>query len=192
VGYSSTIDIYDAGKDEWSDMQMPRERGFSGVAAVENKIYIAGGKNLSGSITVVDVYNHVSGEWSVLEAPHPHPIASVISVNGKVFIAGGDGKDNRSLDIYDTTTETWTSTELSDSRFSMGIATANQKVVFFGGNFSRNIDVYDVKNDTWQWAKLSDGVTGVIATSMEDRCLFTGLLYHEGYTWAESMIIIRP
>lgn len=204
-GFSSNMDIYDAESNQWSVVQMPRERAYAGAAISGGKIYIAGGQNAEGlfvlpfynNLKSVDIYDIESNEWFESETPHEHPYGVAIALDGKVYVAGGDGKQNNSVDIYNTFTGEWSSAELSDSRYDMAVGTVDGKIIFFGGrlsqvNFSENVDVYDPSSNTWSVAKLISGASGVAVACVDRACFFTGLLYDNGNTIANQYIEILP
>jgi len=130
--------------------------------------------------------------WSVLQAPNEHPHASVVTLNNKIFIAGGDGMANRSLDVFNTINNTWSTVQLSDARYDMAIGVANNKIIFLGGNYSNKIDVYNDNTGALSSSLLSEGVTGVIAATLNDKCFFAGFLYQGGNAITNTVIIIQP
>ncbi len=197
-GFSSKMDIYDAEKNSWTAVDLPRPRAHGAAAVIGNKIYIAGGQNASGHLTTMDVYDYVNAQWSVLNAPHEHPICTVIALDNKIFIAGGDGLKNKSVDIYTTTTDMWSSAELSDSRYYIAATTANNKIIFLGGqlsptgNFSSLVDTYNVTTNKWSNTKLNDGVSGVAAATAGNSCYFVGLLYQNGNAIPQTLLKLTP
>lgn len=192
-GFSSKMDVYDAEHNTWTVVEMPRARAYCAAVSVADKIYVFGGQSYpKENLIITDIYDIQTGNWSSLRTPHEHPIAAGIALGDRIFIAGGDGASNTAVDIYNTIDSTWSSANLSDSRYNIAVAAAENKVIFFGGAFSKNVDVYDELTDSWSVASLSDGVTGVAATISHDQCFFMAFLYDNGNALTNSMIVIRP
>ena len=92
------------------------------------------------------------------------------------------------VDIYDISTNTWSTAELSQPRVEIGVAVAGDKIFFAGGTIpipwggawgdagyrSSRIDIYDVSNNTWSTSELSVARGGVMAASAGNRVLFAG------------------
>ncbi|MEJ7692205.1 kelch repeat-containing protein [Daejeonella sp.] len=187
IQYSDRIDIFDPSANVWSQLTLPRPRAYAGAVAVGNKIYIGGGKNDTGNLTIVDVYDVSSQRWTTLTAPNEHPYASVCLLNDQIFIAGGDGKLNKSVDIYDTQSGTWRYANLSDSRFDMAVSVANNKIVYLGGNYSGAIDVYNDVTHIWSrstivvLSRFTDAlITGMASATLNNRFYISGYLSNQG------------
>ncbi|KAJ1977589.1 hypothetical protein H4R34_003530 [Dimargaris verticillata] len=96
-----------------------------------------------------------SGVW--LSSPRASVATAV--VGSLAFFAGGDsssGQPTDTVDIYDDSTDQWTTEHLSEARrFVTGATVANRYAIFAGGikspsgNYSQAVDVYDVKTRTW-------------------------------------------
>lgn len=191
-GYSRKMDVYDAPTNTWSVVEMPRARAYAGAAVINNKLYICGGKNETGALDVVDVYDLVAGTWSELGAPHMHARASVVALNGKLLMAGGDGTGQGFLDIFSTADNTWKVLPMADGRYDMATAVAQNKVIFLGGNYSSRIDTYNDGTGTLTSSGLNQGVSGVLAGSVNGKCLFSGFLYGNGMSVTNAIVTIRP
>jgi N-acetylneuraminic acid mutarotase len=111
--------------------------------------------------------------------PYPNSIGSLsvprwgavaAAAGSKVLFAGGSyGEVNPSVfsrvDIYDTSTHSWSTAELSEPRVGIGAVTVGNKILFAGGakNFDYNIgwydlttkvDIYDATTNTWTTSEL--------------------------------------
>ena len=89
-------------------MNMPTRRGWPGVAALDNKIYVTGGMDADYEPTFrVDCYDPDTNTWSQVAnmnvSRHGH---SLVSLHGKLYAIGGDGVD--SVEVYDPDNNTWT------------------------------------------------------------------------------------
>ena len=101
------------------------------------------------------------------------------AAGNKILFAGGNGTSgacaSSRVDIFDISTNLWTTAELSQARFGMGTASLGSKI-FFGGGFtpqffpnsttcyissnsnetrSSVIDIYEASSNTWSTAQLS-------------------------------------
>jgi hypothetical protein len=88
------------------------------------------------------------------------------TLGDKVFFAGGYYWDNgqhfsNRVDIYNTTTNTWSTASLSESRQGLCATTAGNKIYFAGGSngtgVSKKIDIYDGTTDSWSTSTLIEG-----------------------------------
>jgi hypothetical protein len=66
-------------------------------------------------VAPVDVYDFESGQWSSIAAPAPRLFGELAELGGKLYLAGGyttatkggHFEPARSLEVYDPTTNTW-------------------------------------------------------------------------------------
>lgn len=103
---------------------------------------------------------------------------AVATAGNKIFFAGGyipipfDPITNDSIpvssrvDIYDLTTKTWSTSELSLARRDIGTAVVGNKILFAGGghnwtggywgyiDLSSRIDIYDISTNAWSTTEL--------------------------------------
>ena len=82
--------------------------------------------------------------------------AAAATVGTKLIFAGGDnGWATNRVDIYDTLTETWSTSQLSLDRYFIAPVSLFDKAVFAGGasksvnRFVSNVDIYDLLSDSW-------------------------------------------
>ena len=112
------------------------------------------------------------------------------SANNKILFAGGivSGAYSSRVDIFDITTNTWTTAELTQpERQGMAVATVGNKILFAGGGDNDNgatttrVDIYDALNNTWSTAELSQGREYFAAATLGEKVFFAG-----GRTWQTS------
>jgi N-acetylneuraminic acid mutarotase len=194
-GQSTTrVDIFDASNGSWSTMELPTPRANAGAVISGGQLYVAGGMDAAQPgkpIYSVDVLDLETGSWTMIEAPHAHPKASVVLAGGEIFIAGGDLQSNKFVDIYNPTSNTWTSAQLTDSRNNITIAMLNDQVVFIGGSYSSAIDIYDIAKKTWVRGFINLGVNGMMAGSWKNKALITGFKFDRGNSVGNVMFILR-
>ncbi|HEY5772556.1 MAG TPA: PKD domain-containing protein [Chitinophagaceae bacterium] len=156
---------------------LPETRGGFSFAAAGNKIVFAGGSanEQQGCATArVDIYDISTGIWTMAQLSKARESMGVAVLGNKIFFAGGIvprvgppygcyitncGDTRRSeIDIYDASTNTWSTAQLSNVRIPTG-ASAGNKVVFAGDDdyFSAGIDIYDAGNNSWLTSSLSAG-----------------------------------
>ena len=116
---------------------------------------------------------------------------SATSVGEKILFAGGIGSVNSpedhfysTVDIYHTSTSTWTVDNLSAPRGSLAAASSGTKA-FFGGGFNRLsgkyldysssvVDIYDATGASWTTTTLSVARQELAATSLNGFVFFGG------------------
>jgi len=93
----------------------------------------------------VDIYDTSTNSWSTTNLSQARSRISATSAGGKVFFGGGVSKEDfvpltltlsSVVDIYDTSTNSWSTTNLSQARYSLAATSADGKV-FFGGGYSK-------------------------------------------------------
>ena len=97
--------------DQWNIVtQMPHERWRSGVAALDNKIYVTGGRGGGQIMSSVDCYDPDTNTWSqvanmnIARAAH-----SLVSLHGRLYAIGGFSVEYvDSVEVYDPDNNTWT------------------------------------------------------------------------------------
>jgi hypothetical protein len=122
---------------------------------------------------------------SITTAPHERD-ALVGAVGDKLFFIGQscgscDGED--AIDIYNLSTNMWTTHALGTPRYNMGVVAAGSKIFFAGGfntdgllfqDYYNVVDVYDASTNTWSYAQLSQGRTDIAAAAVGNKVVFAG------------------
>jgi len=156
---------------------LPQTRGGFSFAAAGNKIVFAGGSanEQQGCATArVDIFDISTGAWTTAQLSQARQGMGVAVLGNKIFFAGGivprvgppygcyitnSGDTRRSeIDIYDASTNTWSTAQLSSVRMPAG-ASAGNKVVFAGDDeyFTTGIDIYDAGSNSWSTSALNTG-----------------------------------
>lgn len=107
------------------------------------------------------------------------------SAGNKILFAGGQTaytERSSRVDIYDKSTNTWSTAELSQARTGMGTATLGTKIYFAGGNLpsgltTTRIDIYDVVTNSWSTAELSVSRQECNVEATGNKVLFAGGFY---------------
>lgn len=119
--YSTTVvQRFDPRRGEWQDfVSLPAPRSSHDAVVVGDKIYVAGGWQLSGASSkavwpatalVLDLANPGAG-WREFPQPFQRRALAMAALGTRIFCIGGMDSDNEStlaVDIYDTATGQWT------------------------------------------------------------------------------------
>ncbi len=153
---------YDPGADRWQLVgRMPTPRGASGVAAIDNWIYVAGGLAGAGSVNTFEAFDTATRQW--LQLP-PMPTArdhlTAQAVNGKFYaLAGRVGQVLAANEEYDPATNSWRRrAPILTPRGGLASGTIGGRIQVFGGEgpsgtptgtYPQN-EEYDPAADTWR------------------------------------------
>ena len=109
---------------------------------------------------------------------------AVASAGNKILFAGGyipgtpSSTSSSRVDIFDITTNSWTTAELSQARGSLTTAVLGNKIFFGGGyghgNSSSRVDIYDAIADTWTTTELSVARGVMAGAAAGNKVLFAG------------------
>jgi len=118
-----TNEVYDPATDSWATRQtMPTARNHAFIGAVNNKIYVIGGRVGNAFITrasntgIVEEYDPATDQWGALKASMPNPRSAGASGThkGKIYAAGGEERSGgpwqrtfRAVEAYDPATNRW-------------------------------------------------------------------------------------
>ena len=124
-GHVAWLDEYDPKTNTWKKLpDAPRTRDHISAAVVDDKLYLAGGRNstarinkvLETTIAEVDVYDFKTGRWETLPATSNIPTqragATAVTQGGKVWIMGGETVQllaHNEAEALDPKTKRWTS-----------------------------------------------------------------------------------
>lgn len=88
------------------------------------------------------------------------------------------------IDVYNATTNTWSTSQLSLARTNLYAASAGTKILFAGGDTAlspfyqtRRVEIYDVMAGTWSMAQLSLARTQMTIVNAGTKCFFAGGVY---------------
>lgn len=124
-GHVAWFDEYDPKTNTWKRLpDAPRPRDHISATIVNDKLFLAGGRNSTArikkvmelTIAEVDVYDFKTGRWETLaptaNIPTQRAGASAITQGGKVWIIGGETVQllaHNEAEFLDPKTNTWTS-----------------------------------------------------------------------------------
>jgi len=202
------INIYDASANAWTTNILPEGRGEGYTnAVIDSKVFYVGGYVVDSPYVSkkIDIYDASSNSWTSANFPNARVGMKAASIGNKILFAGGyitrydslvsvcDDYGNNcdstpavvasdKVDIWDVSTKTWSSAQLSEPRGIMATAVVENKIVFASGknnsgNTSAKADIYDAATNSWSSANLSAMGNGVIgAYSVGNKVLVTYLV----------------
>lgn len=92
---STTIDIYDTETDSWSVKQMSASKKNIGVAALNDRIYLAGGQLGSMYLDEVEIIDLETDERTIEQLSIPRMYVTAVATSDQLFFATGiNGSEN--------------------------------------------------------------------------------------------------
>ena len=206
---TNRIDIYDFSTGTWSIDSLSEARGFIAGVTLGNKMLFAGGTNAGNKPTGrVDIYDVSTGKWttanlSVPRALFPDPAAAAINNHQAVFGCGGHFdlithayvSSSEVIDIYNSSTNTWSTTDLTQSLVLGAIAGLHNRFIVAGGySFSLNklVDKVEIYSPTLirvpaDYPKIQPAID---ASSNGDTVLVAENTYYENINFKGKAIVV--
>jgi N-acetylneuraminic acid mutarotase len=208
--YSSRVDIYDTITLSWSKAEFTiRERQGMAVAAIGSKIFFAGGQDADwiDVTSRVDIYDAATNTWTTAELSQPKAYLAAVTLGNKIYFAGGANwgpltsgsprnyfVGSNVVDIYDNSTNTWTTDKLSEGRYELSATAVGNKIYFAGGlnsifNTSKTIDIYDATSNAWSTSQLQEPRSGHVGVVSGNKIFWVGGAnspYQLGYVLSEN------
>lgn len=167
---TSLLESYDPVTDTWTTLApMPLNRGAVAVAAVDGKLYVAGGFSTCTSFCPqtgdLQVYDPVTNTWTIKAPMQARDDAEAVGIGGKLYVLGGlirahpgpgGGAATGSLQVYDPASDIWDASKMPmpTARTSFAGDVINNQILAVGG--SDNVSAvlaanerYDPATDTW-------------------------------------------
>jgi hypothetical protein len=167
-GRTTDVWSYDPTTNSWSnETSLTVSRASAAAASLGDYLYIIGGHNQSSggiSLALVERYNpDAGGGWeTVAPLNHYRESLGVAAVGGKIYAIGGNKYKSGVIDeignwmeIYDPSTNTWTSgPPMPTPRFNLGITVVGSRIYVIGGSdINRQpidvVEYYDVNDGQW-------------------------------------------
>jgi N-acetylneuraminic acid mutarotase len=198
-----TTQIYDPATDSWtSGAAMPTARYLATAVEVGGKIYVMGGRTIDslgsgGPVDKNEVYNPATDSWSTVRAmPTPNRGHMAAAWGTKIYVFGGNtGSYVRTVSIYDTAGDSWSSGAQMAAARAYGAAVAvpgKTRIYLIGGAsnatstcstcYLGNAVAYDPTRNAWDTGTIAM-VSGE-ATSTFAACLSGTKIYvFPGQKW---------
>ncbi len=185
------VQVYNTVTDTWrAGPALPNPRG-SGAAVFSNgKLHFFGGllpdrRTDVGEHYILDLDDLTAGWQAAAPMPNPRNHLSGAAVNGLVYAIGGQYghdagvQDQKFLDVYDPTTDTWTrKADLPSARshFEPGTMVHNDKIIIAGGRrggfFFDDVTEYDPATNQWtERCELPGNLLAPVAKVFGDRLI---------------------
>jgi N-acetylneuraminic acid mutarotase len=126
----------------------------------------------------------------VASIPFPRAIMTAVTVGNKLLLAGGSPENSpvypvTDVSIYDFSTQSWSSANLTVPRLNITAATVGNKVFFAGGreasfSGSRRVDIYDASTNTWSFSDLPGEADFVSIAALGNKVFFATSRYPGG------------
>ncbi|MAG34694.1 MAG: hypothetical protein CL878_00370 [Dehalococcoidia bacterium] len=181
--YSTVVDIYDTATRSWSTAALSQPRPVAAVTTVGTKAFLA-----LDCFNDVDIYDGTTGTWSTTEFSRVRCDPAATSAGTQLLFAGGCGRGSSggctpaydTVDIYDVSQDTWSSTRLSEARAKIVAVSVGTKALFAGGclqgcgTYSNRVDIYDSATGRWSTATLPSTRAGFSTAVVGSTVLFAG------------------
>jgi len=184
----SSLDIYNRNTKTWTVDTLETRVLTSSVVKVGSKIIISGISNdyfYNDKEYALDktlyIYDEKDKSWTKDSLSIPRTEVVALTNDTIVLFAGGVLEDNSlssRVDIYNTITGKWRTTELSEAKSGIGGAYHNGKFYFAGGHFkgdsksSELLEIFDGTN--WSSMKLSRARSGIRPGLAGDQLFLAG------------------
>ena len=161
AGTSNRVFSYDPAADAWTDVAPSTffHGGTPAAAALDGRIYVAGGTGGGMVGNEVDVYDPAANTWTTL-APmgcaRNHTAGGVIG--GRLYVAGGRPGNQSCLEAYDPAANTWTPrASMPTGRSGVAGGVVGNCLYVFGGEGNaadpngifHEVEAYDPATDEW-------------------------------------------
>jgi len=178
-----TTDIYDVGIDSWSTSHLAVPVYLAAGSGVGSLILIGGGSEGSTESSIVNIYDIHQKIWRTvnLSIARYAPASGVASPI--VLFVGGLSYNSTQLyitltavDIYNATSDSWTSSSLSQGSIGALVGAGTMTKILFGGDGSNVVDIFDVNRGTFTSSTLgtSNGRSSMSAAGVADIIMFAG------------------
>ncbi len=163
---TKSIEVYDPEQDSWTQLtDMPVSRYDHTASIVGSKIYIIGGYDdpFAQPFSRVDIYDLATETWTTgTPMLTPRVQLSTVVLNGKIYAIGGqrgvstNESGEKTMEVYDPATDTWTSAaDMLTQVKMMSACTLNGRIYVFGGAEGyctpalSGVQEYKPETDSW-------------------------------------------
>lgn len=159
------------------------------LIAAGNKLIIPEWWSNNGESNIINIYDRITHTWTTSQASLARSGVASVVVGNKVFFAGGVDFDEVNydvydpvsvVDIYDISTNTWSTANLSEPRGFCKAVVSGNKIFFAGGlkannTLSKKVDIYDLQTNSWSSTQLPGDARAVgAAVTLQNKVYFCG------------------
>ena len=186
-------------QSEWVYMTpMEEQRKNASAVTVNEKIYVLGGENATGSLKSFTAYDTEKKTWESLpEYPGTETgicKTTMIAYNNEIYVIGGQTGTGanatilKSVYVFNTDSKQWQKkADLVDGRTNLATAVCDNKVYAFSqAGTTDKVDIYDLKTDTWE-AMVMPGTSDILGAASVDNRVFVLKEEGERMYWAEYL-----
>nr|CAB3260019.1 kelch-like protein 5 [Phallusia mammillata] len=160
VGFTcaTSIERYNARTNRWNQIaHMTGRRLQFGVAVLDDKLYVVGGRDGLKTVNTVECFNSRTKTWSVMPpvGTHRHGLAVAV-LKGPMYAVGGhDGWSYlNTVERWDPQARAWNYVApMSVSRSTVGVAVLMDKLYAVGGRDGssclRSVECFDPHTNKW-------------------------------------------
>uniref|UniRef100_A0A8C1GCW5 Kelch-like family member 4 n=1 Tax=Cyprinus carpio TaxID=7962 RepID=A0A8C1GCW5_CYPCA len=155
---STTIEKYDLRTNRWIQVgSMNGRRLQFGVAVIDNKLYVVGGRDGLKTSNMVECYNPITKVWSTMPpmSTHRHGLGIAV-LEGPMYAVGGhDGWSYlNTVERWDPQARQWNYVaSMSTPRSTVGVTALNGKLFAVGGRDGssclRSMECFDPHTNKW-------------------------------------------
>ena len=166
--YLNSVERLDLATKTWSYIApMSTMRSTAGVAILDDKLYVVGGRESSICHRTVESYDPHTNRWT-LKAPmnKRRGGVSVVSYSNALYVFGGHDlpvsnaacERTASIERYDPISDTWTLiANLDMGRDSIGVCVLGVSIIIIGGfdgtNYLKTVERFDPESNTFEKLK---------------------------------------
>ena len=185
-GHSNVVDIYNTTTSTWSTAALSQARSALAAGSVGNQVVFGGGDTDSGGSNVVDIYNTSTGSWSTATLSQARDQLAATAVGSLVLFGGGEieppgvaGVPSNAVDIYNTSTGSWSTATLSQARNNLAAASVGDLAFFAGGGdstgaYTNTVDIYNSATGSWSTAALTQPRIEIATATCGNQVFFAG------------------
>jgi N-acetylneuraminic acid mutarotase len=143
---------------------MPTPRGAAGVAAIDGKIFVAGGYGGGEAASALESYDPKTDSWTRLASmAYGRDHLAAVAVNGKLYAIGGRIREDRGRnlhfnEVYDPARDSWSElSPLPTARSGIAAAAVDGRIYVLGGERPSGVypqnEVLDIEANKWEAAE---------------------------------------
>uniref|UniRef100_H2YHH8 BTB domain-containing protein n=1 Tax=Ciona savignyi TaxID=51511 RepID=H2YHH8_CIOSA len=152
------IEQYDARTNQWCHVaNMTGRRLQFGVAVLDNKLFVVGGRDGLKTLNSVECFNSKTKSWSVMPpvATHRHGLGVAVLCGPMYAVGGHDGWSYlNTVERWDPQARAWNYVApMSVARSTVGVAVLHDKLYAVGGRDGssclRSVECFDPHTNKW-------------------------------------------